>query len=691
MNPTSLTIKSIYNAYQQNNTDNFDSSFDDFAKLLTTNTKSIGEFLIIFTPNAESNNQTFIKFMDEFSLRLLNTNPTLGVTVLKKLLTTVQKLTESKKISLTRFIWERKSFRLMIKHYPRSNTGKLYMTESIFSNMFPKDGLLVPDLAKVLDAFTPLFTNNDATHDLMQYIDDIFIKNIGYTYEDPSMMNQSIMSTTDMCILCFVIMTKTLQSNYKDPNTIPEYMLRIFWEGINVVYITTHVMDRSITDSLKGCYEYLTKLQQNKNPSSNEKTEIDYYVRTIKNGDAMINNLNKYASNIDTQYVESLIFDNPQFTDYIIANKKYDLIQRLINDIGQTSTNILIKRSEMSKQTVCDRLSKFVFIVLENQSLPVHIKFNGIRLMLSHNLKNNILAIPECENVLCKYILDDVVRLKELEHVHLTDLMIELSDTKIIKNPDIIELYMYLLSEFSDHYIQILKILLQEHDDYKPQIMMDLKTIESSLSIIIPNMTLIGKNCLSYIEDMLSFVETIATQPFANNFADNPIIKTLFMNCKANFIAHIKPSIAKMFNDLQNICEIIITDTSHKKLCNLFGADYVNVFNDYLLQSIDPTNKVNKINIKVTNLQVPNELLDVIKCDVVLNPYYVSTGKTNDQYHLIDRKTYYDIIRTKTNPFTREKINKDCLDNLNEQENIKLMRDNISSKLLELVKLHVNQ
>lgn len=732
MNPSKLSIKSIYGSYQQlvkyetyqsvnnevndqplnyevcqqseNNDMNFGNSFDKFANLLINNAKSVGEFLTILTPNVESNNTIFIRFMDNFSNRLLNTNPTLGVTVLKTLLNTVKKLSDAKKISITRFIWERKSFRSLIKHYPRSDNGMLYMTQSIFSNVFPKDNSFVPDLGKMLEAYTPLFTDKDTIHDLMQYLDDVFVKNIGYTYDDPTLMNQSIMSSTDLCVLCFVAMIKTLQSNYTDSNLIPEYMIRIFWTGINVVYITTHIMDRSISDSIRNCNSRLEQLRDIKNPNVAIKLEIANMVSAIKRGDTMIKYLNQHVSTIDTKYVECFIYDKPEFIAYVINNKKYDLIRRLINDVAQTSIEILtmrglkIYRDKLATLTyntdACrNRLARFVFTVLSDSNIPVHIKFDGMRLVLSHNLKNNILSIPNCVDILCKYILEDVGRLKELEHVHLIDLMIELSDTLIVERCDITELYMSLLPEFSEQYTNLLKLFMYEHyDDFTPQIMIDLRAVISASLLMIKNLSSIGKKGLSYIQDMLSLIKVISTTyslieeheerieketPYDQSLyqcMNTQNIKNIFTDFKSTYIAQIEPTIIQMFKDIQTKCRIIITSETDRILFELFGSEYMNMFNN------------NSINIKIINSsKVPNDLLDSIGCDVVLNPYYVVTGNdTNKQYHLIDRKTYYGIIRLKTNPFTREVINKYSLDKLNEQDDIRAMRENVLSRLLEL-------
>lgn len=705
---TKSTIRSIYDEYKQRTSDTtfkltatsiqeFDVLFADFANLLISDTKSIGEFLSILTPSAASNDPKFIRFMDDLSCSLLKTDYQLGIKVLKTLLMTVQKLAVSKKISLTQFIWDRKYFRSLLTHYPLAATGKDYMNESIFSSVFPSDGSMIVDMQSSLRAFSPLFNDDSISFILINYITDIFKKNIGYTYEDARMMNQSIMSRMDMCILCFNVMIEILKLfTTTTPYLEYDHVLKTFWLGVDVVYVTIHIMERSIQSSINYHRMKMTELKthrrSNVNTSATANTnsanankivdqEIDNLKNHIAQGEIMITNLTKYISSIDIKYVDDMIFDKPSTLDYVINNKYFDTVQRLIHDIGDTATTTMVSRSKTDTEFIRQRLVKFILYLLVNVDVPVHIKFNAVRLMLSHNLKDNILKQPDGSDILSRYMLDDVVRLKNVDLIHLIDILIELANTPIIKRADIMEMYLYLIPEFSEQYVQILNYFIRSSDDQKATIIIDLGSLVASTGVMVKNLSVIGANSLSYLGDTLSIIELISDTEniiemimrkdlgiLSETIIDETL--TIFKDLKNKYIKEIKPFMIKSLHDLQAICKIMLTKESYKIMYNILGIDCSS--EGITIKVLDTT-------------RVENDLLDSIKYDIAFNPYYITTGDTlhNVQYHIIDRKTYYSIIRSKMNPFTREVITRSSLDALNEQANVKSMRDNIYAKLLQ--------
>ena len=690
-----MTIKSVYEQYKYQSIQNqyiFNDILDTFSILITSHIKHVGEFLTIFSPNVDPNpDPVFVRFMDDVSSRLLQSDPVKGVKVLQTILRAIRKLSASKQILLTRFIWDRESFRSMIKFWPRSTNGKLYMNESIFLSVFPDPLELVPNLQLVISAFVPLFTMG---YDLLDYIDDIFKKNIGYTYtyDDPGMIDQSAMSTTDMMVLCFIMVTKILK-NYKDQQNIPELYLKVFWNGVNVVYITNHIMHLRISDSLRFYIARKTSLTdfqqqqlqllqgqgQGQGHLQGLQHQLNETNTMIDQGTVMIEYLSRYVSNIDTEYVEKIIFDphlSFSVNDFLITN--YDTTQRLINDIGTTSITTLIERSNTDKDTVTDRLTKLIMNVLSND-VPVHIKFDAMRLLLSHNLKTNMMAYSDGMNIVCRYIINDVARLKYVEHAHLIDILIELYDTPLNQNPEIVELYLYLVPEFLDQYVQRLKMLVNPNtsEDVRSQIVSDLGAFISGVLLLIKYLPSISMNGLSYVGDVLSIIETISnTDSLIKDLIDqdpnavNPAYD-VFADMKKRFIPEFKPFIVQMFKILRHVCShgVIITIESNRISREVLGLTDEDLSH---IKILDPS-------------LIPNDLCDVIKCDIALNPFYISTSTViNTEYHLVDRKTYYGIIRMKQNPFTRETIDRNSLDALNNRDDIKHMRDDIIIRLNRL-------
>jgi len=78
--------------------------------------------------------------------------------------------------------------------------------------------------------------------------------------------------------------------------------------------------------------------------------------------------------------------------------------------------------------------------------------------------------------------------------------------------------------------------------------------------------------------------------------------------------------------------------------------------------------------------------LDVIKCDLAINPYFIKTenkheNKYDETLYIIDRKTLYNIYRTKSHPFTRQFIDKKMMDEFNELPHIKRRRQEALNKI----------
>lgn len=686
MNINTDKITVLYKQYLSNK-NNANLIFDKIAKLMIQRkSKNIGEFLSLLTPKITSydnnlNDTDFIEFMENFSFYMFDTSPDNAVLVLRVILESIQKLTPSKQLLLTKFIWGRHSFRKLICIYPRSNNGKTYMKESLFCSVMPNDGSLMTNLKELMNTFEPIITDLVLSHDLIKYINDIFNKNKGFTYDDPTMIDKNTLSTTDFCVLCFNIVVEILKNIEKNDIHIESYLMDAFWNGVNVVYITTNVMYRNIKDSIGAHQIRLKILKQTKQSNLSEIKDISTH---ITKGIKMIENLLSYTSTMDTIYINRMIFDNNTFVDNIYKTKKYDIIQRIIFDLAETSTETLIKNSNIDIQIIKMYLSKFIVRILTDGDISVHIKFNAVRLILSHNLKHTLVTLYNGKESLIRYILNDVDRLKHINHVHLIDLLVELSDTTIIESPDVLELYMYLIPEFTDQYTTLIKIFLTIEDDKKPDVINDIGRLRESSSLMISYLPVLGRNALSYINDMFILIETIVnTDSIIKKFLEEEKIDIqkikreteIFNDLKKKYTNKIQPIIMNMLSILRSQCEIIITKDSERILC------------DVIEMNPKTNSDIKRFGIKIIDSNDKSsdivDVLDVIRCDIALNPYYFVTG--DNTCHLIDRKTYFNIIRSKTNPFTREETTKGMLETFNEKEIVKVMRLNILKKIEDIV------
>lgn len=669
MNSLSDNITILYKQYLSNRNDS-NIIFNKFSDLIIERkAKNIGELLSLLTPkitsyNDDDNDNNFIEFIDNFSAHIFEKSPHDSVLILRIILESIQKLTQSKRLILTRFIWERQYFRKLISIYPKSTNGKSYMKESLFCSIVPSDGSLMKNLREIIFVFEPIIIDLDLSRDLINYINDIFNKNKGYTYADPTMIDKNTLSTMDFCVLCLNIVVEILKNIENCGKCIDKNLIDVFWNAVNVVYMTTHDMDTSIKFGIQLHKNRLNILDHVKE-------------KNITQGVKMIETLVSYTSTIDTVFINRMIFNNNKFMDNLYETKNYDVIQRIISDLGNSSMELLIENSNTDKQTMKIYLSKFIIRILANEYVSVHIKFDSVKLILSHNLKYDLLNLSNGKELLINYIINDVDKLKYINHVHLIDLLIELSDTNIIESPELLELYMYLIPEFTDQYKKLIRIFLTTENN-KTACIDDIRALKEFILILLQFLPVLDRIALSYIHDIFVLIETIInTDDIIKKIIEEEKINVqsikddieIFNDLKIKYKTKVKPIIVNMFIKLQKKCDIIITKDSERilsKVIDLKTCSDVNGLNIGIIDSNDPS-------------IIIIDVLDVIGYDIALNPYYFVTG--DNIYHLIDRKTYFSIIRSKKNPFTREDITKELLDSLNNKDVIKNMRLDILKKI----------
>ncbi|VBB18318.1 hypothetical protein YASMINEVIRUS_781 [Yasminevirus sp. GU-2018] len=640
-----------------------------------------------------------------------------GVVFLQNTLHLIRRLRQDRRLELTTFIWRVKGFRSLIKYFPFSKTGREYMTSSIFSSLTAPDGSLMHDLETITRTFEPLTTDPDVTDHLMAYLDDVFVKNIGFTYADPTMMDKPIMSSTDFCTLCFNLMVMTTIAFERRCNTdYPNKFKEVFWHGVNVVYLTAHVMRRSIGGSILHHQQQLQQLNEIKNPNITQRALIKQCSEECTRGIHMINNLMEYIRSINQVYVNMKMFD---WSDYLIKTNQYDLIERFIDDIGNTSLQELASVGEVSIKTLQLRVSSFARTVLARDTIPVHIKFNAVRLIMSHNLKDAYLSVDKGGEVMANYMLNDISRLKELHCAHLIDIMIELSNTSIIANPEIAEMYLYMIPAFIDHYNNIANIFFKLDDEAKPSAIQDMANFVSATSLIIRNCVVLRESAVSYVNDIASLIDTVcSTESLMRNVIeqerkDDPSFNVpsdtlegtlgIFSQLQTKYVSKIKEFVHSMLHVLAGVTNspVIISKDAEKTFRDILQLPLsTDTEKDGLSVRVFDPDRVNSHSTKMTDdtsdekqnnvdeIIDINEINDVIGCWPAINPYYITTGEGESrQLHLVDRKTLYSMIRSKMNPFTREYTDRQKLEEFNNTPEILKMRSFVREKINRLVNM----
>lgn len=657
----SNSINALYQLYKSTNQKlSKDTLFNELSSLiLSKSTKSNVELLKILNQCANKPND----FFDDYAIHLskaitdgVRGSQRRAVDILFIILNIIKKLSRGSNLTLTKFIWGRQGFRDLIKYCPILTNGRDAMSTSIFCNVTIADEFMT-DIDLILRSYEPLIMDQTIHIDLIRYQNRIFVLNNDYCFDDPRMINRNILSTMDFLVMLIGIFVKIMKTNDFDrPGVGPESeVYECFWKMVRNVYFPLYTMYHSVTESLQYYQEQL-KL----NPSDKVAAS------TAQRGITMVKNLSICMKIVDSEYIDNKICD---FVDNLISISDYDTLARIIPSFGS--------RGLKDIHVPISILSKMVLTILD-KNVPLHIKFDAMRFVMSHGLKDDIFLSSDTTDIFIKYILTDVIKLKELDKIHLIDMMVELSDVpQITSNPDIIELYMFLLPDFSEQYTTILNMFLDlQTDEQKTNALNDITNIAKSCIILIDIMPILGRICLSYISDMLNFIETIlntknlvrdlSLQPRHQNLVNSEnrdnFEKTLaiFDTVKEKHINSINLVLSLLLNTMCDQYRVVL-DNNAQRVLKLLGI----INNRILFLSDDPS----------------SDVLDTIKCDLAINPYFINVGQI---LHLIDRKTLYNMYRTKVNPYTRELIDKKSIDEFNETIEIQKARQNVIDKINRL-------
>jgi hypothetical protein len=649
----------------------FDTLFDPLSdRIVSQSPNDIGGLLLLLKMGADSkgsNTDIFKKFFDQYASFLAShPDKKRSVSILKWLLVIIRQITAKTQI-MTTFIWSLQGFRDLIQFYPRSANGFTAMSDSIFCSVTHNDSMIT-NIDEIMGSFDPLIGDKSVHTSLMMHIDKILTDNKGYTYEDPRMINRSIMSSTDFCVLILNILIKLMKSVGDDP-----IFNDVFWKAIDTVYISTYIMRESINRSIHDMQIEITETM------SGSDSNHQLLRQHLSKGIEMANRLSQYMDTIDIEYIDTAI---PRLIDHIINTKNFNVLTRLITCFG----NRTLKTIRVDGLV----LAEMILRLLKSQDVPPHNKFFAMRLIMSHNMINQLFSLNDSTQIVTQYILNDVQRLKEIDIIHLVDMLVELSDTPIIMSKDVLELYMYLSANFSEQYTAILKMFLNLSDETKPDAMRDLRCMIETSVLLLKNLPLLGRHSLSYLSDILSFVETICdskqiirscTEPEQDLIAQNDIsefedILIIFDAVRDNYKEKIIQYVISLIRSLQSEYTVMIDTNSERIMREILEIDFVKEFDS------DPSQHKVKV---ISADSISDDLTDVIKCDLAINPYYVRTGDDlNQTLHIIDRKTLYNMYRTKLNPFTRQPIDQNIIDDFNETPCIKQLRLDALQKINSL-------
>lgn len=639
----------------------------------------------------------FSEFMSEIGTYGM-TDKNLAQEFIVNVIRIIRKLSKGNRYTFTSYLWSIPQIRELVDYdiFGYQTTGYLYMKSphSLFSIIFSDDNVIIEDINNATDTFDTLINHVNKHGFLLDYLNDIFIKNIRYTYDN--ITDNHILSTFDFCVFCFNLTIKIIRTYHNDfgfimddvinnvmheKDILIQKMLRTFWNGVNVVFFTSYVMKIRISNTYILCSREVGDTITNANNNDNNLIDsitvvnkINELKEVMAKGAIMLGRLDKYITTFDTLFIMNMIFSE---YDYLILNVKYDIFSRLIDNISDKSITEISDSLMSSEDDARIILSSMVHDIIKS-TMPKHIKYDVMRILMSHDLIYdfiNVYGIDTINQYILTYVLET-----HIDVLHIVDILICLSDYDHtnrdgeIIDCEIIEYCLYLTPKFEltfDWLSNLLKRLLgddtfaesnitesnitesnitESNIHQKTQGINDFQTLIKAYLMVVGKIHKLGNHALSYISDIVSFMSKI------NNHGMN--------------VQNLRN---KLIDIMRNISHntIIISNTTYDILKDNFSItkDIFDCIKVYDAAKLD------------------NDILDIITYDIAINPYYITTGKDESlEYYLIDRKTYYHIMRCGSHPFTRENITINELELFNISSEVMLMKSKVTNKIKLLLR-----
>jgi hypothetical protein len=478
----------IYSDYVKNNILDVES----MTQYILEPNDNYASMLILFNKN----DNKLYEFMDMYSSKLQLLDDGNRICILNNLLRVIGKLDKPKKFKLTKLIWSFQGFRDIIPLFKLESSGSDYRTKSIFSNII-NDEFLV-DFDELLDIFDSIIKDNSIREFLINYLDHIFTTNIAYTYDNPEYIKLTNCSSFDFCFLCLIILIKLLNNDDKSISN------HLFWKAVHISYFSIARMMNDIVNHMKI---YTTNI------SSHDLLDDLNRDHTMIELRLLLNRLGILGSYHMTEEIDLYIMKR---YDWLITNninsdddnsKKNDILLNLCSNYSHRTNSGLIKINGFIKNVANTIISP---------SVPSLVKFNFMRLVISHNLNIfNIFNIDkdQIHDSIIKYLLNDIPKLEEpIITMHYVDIITYLKLDKLFENIDFILIYMNLIPSFNSKYIDILKLFNQSHNsdaNRKPYFMKNIGNMVNLSIDLIKMLPGIGKLSKSYIKDLLYFIDTI--------------------------------------------------------------------------------------------------------------------------------------------------------------------------------------
>ena len=541
--------------------------------------------------------------------------------VLETIIRQLGRLPRAPRYQVTRFLWDRHGIRELVEYYPVQRSGA-DIGATIFGMVTDDDMLDYQGVDSAIECFSAFAENYNElriTRALLAHISQIYEINTGYTYSDVRLAPS--LSRFDYMIVCFGVMVKVIRFTH---NTSYEQCARVFWQGIGVVYSTLfHIRETARSD--------LT------NPANN------YALAHTKH---MLVTLGQYITILGCTYVDTLIC---QTIKYAIRTKRYG---DLLRCVAQFSMRASI---EFDPCIVCDIIARLI-----GSRVPMHIKYDSIRLLVSHGMVARYTAIHENHPITKQYILE-YSRQPNMPVFHLLDLVDAMHGCEQIFDAEVIEQYMLGFTPIVDRYNQLIQLYVPDRSNRA--VRDDLDLVYGSAIKLFDASTRLARYLKCHITPIIEYAGHLIE------------MGNIILPVCSKYSRQLAESVARLVGMAGKIMVTRATYTVLQGIVDMASGEYtVRIYDDnvdmargYEVKLCDERERVD-----------PDDLLDAISCDLVTDPYYI---KSSDQLHLVDRKTILRLCETKKNPFTREPLDRESVEQFNTSPCMIEARVQIQAKL----------
>lgn len=635
------------------------------------------------------------------------------------ILRNISKLKPQRQVKIIQFFCGLASFKLSLSSMSVHEDGSKYHSESIFSPIVSKDGKSYTDNALTIKAYAPLVNEDNIAHikPVYDYLMNIIRANKPYTFYRPE--NYSDRLTTFEILGTVLVLIQRLISNnlshfFVDEKVtiIKEEFTKDFWDIVQILYITLH----KITLSTQAELNYNTTMLERTRPGPNK----DALIKNVSFGQRSIDRLNVIFKELDTDFVDRLIFSN---SSHLVDSFNMKLVQdkttstvfgvsviELISVLFSLIHQMEIKSKTPKAHSLCVLTEK----ILKCSKIPDELKSRYLRKVLTHNLVQDY-HLVDIERRGCvdekrlptlkTYLCTVARRLGEIRMIHSADILDHFG-TALYKDfakdamcLQIIRLFIGYTNEARGLFENMCRMISQVPMDKKMNVINDITTMAGFGIEILKMLPILGNEGLSHFESVLIYLNYIGNILQRINTVGQPeedidIVRTFEKKFKAQCLPILKAQLlsydqkslyrksdqqdldvdtndsGEIWNDVYKIYYQEESDTPSDSVFRLvLTQTSINILNQTFGLNINDL----QIEYVVIPSEFPDYVTDAITQEMIINPVLLPIREFDSQSRintpekvfeysvLLDQSSLRNILWKGINPFTRQSITMDII------------------------------